>query len=123
MCSRGVIAAPFLRLFPRWCAEQDGLQILVRKVLMLMAVMAVVRMTVAMLQSRRPNVQSVQSKGGKAAEQQADGGNCAEAATCVVMVSPTRRANSHCLDQRGRLVGHFFRRGRRPCEPAELVML
>lgn len=120
MRSRGVIAAPFLGLFPRWCAEQDGLQILVRKVLMLMAVM---RMAVAMLQSRRPNVQRVKGEGGKATEQQADAGNCAEAATGVVMVSPTRRPNSHCLDQRGRLVGHFFRRGRRPCEPAELVML
>lgn len=111
MSSRRVIAAPFLGLFRRRGVEQDGLQILVAKVLMWVVV---VRMVVPMLLPRGPDVQRVQRKGGKATEQHADAGNVAEAAKRVVTISPARRPYSHCLDQRGRLVGHFLRLGRRP---------
>ena len=120
MSSSRVIAAPFLSLFRRRCVEQNGLQILVAKVLTpvagvsVVSVVAVVRMTVAMLLSRGPDVQRMQGKGREATEQQAGAGNVAEAAKRVVTISPARRPYSHCLDQRRRLVGHLLRLGRRP---------
>lgn len=97
MGTRGVVAAPFFSLFRRGCVEQYGLQILVRKVLTLAAVMTVMWVTVSMI-FRGPNIKGVEYKRCEAKEEHGETCDGAEATNCVMTVSPAGRSDTNRLD-------------------------